>query len=436
MNGRTACPGLFPDPVRTRLAALILALCWLLLCTGPLCAQQAASIVERTAHYSIEFEAQSSAPEGDARELGVVLEQAWKGYAQLMRCEPPLSPSAPFRVCVLANRDNWLSALAAVGITPGDAVDYLYFDPLSSTVFLYRQPSRWFTRRLALHGCLQQFHCRAKSKHADLVNAWYVLGLAEQVSQHRWDGKTLELAAHPRITVIDLPWQAARMLDGGLGLDTFAEAGLHRPALSWSLVTFLREGKGSKYRARFDKLALGQTGSKLSGAEFASSMGKAETIFAELQAWLASVQEPLQSICGEFEDLDGRTLWGRAGGEDFAFAIVRADCQELEARISCEPDSAAGLLLEFIDKQHYTFATLSPRGLRVQRCDGAQLVTLGEYQATPNKDGSQVLRASRSEGRVTLFVEQRETASFALGGSRLGFAVEQGAARFVDLRWK
>jgi hypothetical protein len=92
--------------------------------------------------------------------------------------------------------------------------------------------------------------------------------------------------------------------------------------------------------------------------------------------------------------------------------------------------------LEFIDKQHYTFATLSPRGLRVQRCDGAQLVTLDEYQATPNKDGSQVLRASRSEGRVTLFVEQRETASFDLGGSRLGFAVEQGAARFVDLRWK
>jgi len=430
MSADLTCPGRAFWRLRT------LALGWMLLACGALYAQQRATIAERTKHYSIDVEGEGAEREAQARELGAVMEQAWKGYADVLQCEPPLHQPAQFRIRVRSDRASWLSALAAVGIVPEHGLDYLYFDPQSATVYCYQQPSRWLTRRLALHGGLQQFHCKAKSKHADMVNTWFVLGLAEQLSRHRWDGKTLELAAHPLVTAIDLPWQATRLLEGDLRLETFAEAGLRRPALSWAQVTFLREAKEGRHRARFDKLALGQTGSKLSGPEFASSLGKPAQILGEMQSWLASVQEPLQLVCGEFEDLDGHTLLGRAPAHDYSFALVREACSELRARVAPDPDGAAGLLLDFIDPRHYSFATLSDRGILVQRCDGVQSTTLGEYQAMPSKDGSQRMLARRSEGRVTLFVEERETASFEVAGDRLGLAVEKGAARFFGVSWK
>ena len=40
------------------------------------------------------------------------------------------------------------------------------------------------------------------------------------------------------------------------------------------------------------------------------------------------------------------------------------------------------------------------------------------------------------DGRVSVFVEDRETANFALEDEQLGFAVEKGAARFIAVRWQ
>jgi hypothetical protein len=406
-----------------------------------LCSQRAAAlpsqwIPERTAHFAIDGEGEGPEVEAEVRELGVVLEQAWAAYAKLLQAEPVLERPAQFVVRVCADRESWIAAIERTGVVPGANLDSLCFVPERDTAFLYRQPTRWLTRRLALHGTWQQFHYRAKAKHADLVNSWFVLGLAEQLAIHRWNGKQLELGARPRITVLDLPGQAARALDGRDGLEALSEGGMRRPENAWALVSFLREGKGGKYRARFDKLALGHTGSKLTGPEFAATLGKPEQVYGELLAWLGSVQEPLIAACGDWEDLDGRELLGRAPQDDYAFAVVRQAATEVRARFVGEPGSSAGLLLAYEDQQHYTFAALGDRGVVVKRCEGVRLSTLDEFQGMPSKDGTQRLHARRSEGRVTLFVEERETASFEVAGDRLGLAVEKGAARFVEVSWK
>jgi len=395
------------------------------------------STTEKTAHYTVIVAGTNDAAEREAAELAAVLEAAWKQFAEILHAEPALEAPSAFIVDVEADKQGWLDALHARGADQDPKLDTLCYVPERDLVVLYRQPSVWFTRRLVLHGAFQQFHFRAKAKHADLLNTWFVLGLAEQLSQHRWDGRALELGAHPRITVIDLPKQALSVLGPGeIGLKRFAEDGLREPARSWALVAFLREAKDRKYSGRFDKLALGQTGSKLTGAEFAASMGKAAQISLELRAWLETVQEPLEAACGDWEDLDGRVLLGRAPSDDFAFAVVKESAAEVSARVELKEGSAAGLLLAWTDKHHYAFATVSARGLSVQRCDGEILSALGEFQTPPAVNGVHTLSARRLDRRVTVFALEREIASFELAGERLGLAVEHGAARFSDVTWK
>jgi hypothetical protein len=400
-------------------------------------AQEPTFATAKTAHYTVTVEGARDVAEREALELGAVLEAAWKQFAEIAHAEPALKSPSAFLVKVQADKQSWLDAVSANGVEPGANLDALCYVPERDLVLIYRQPSAWFTRRMALHGAWQQFHCRAKSKHADLVNTWYVLGLAEQISQHRWDGRKLELAAHPRITVIDLPKQALSVFDPSeAGLKRFAEEGLRQPAMSWGLVSFLREGNDQKYRGRFDKLALGQTGSKLTGVEFAASLGKAGQISLEMRAWLESVQEPLEAACGDWEDPDGQVLLARAQSDDFAFALIKAKTAEISARFELTGDSAAGLVLAWTDRHHYTFAAVSDRGISVQRCEGDVLSVLGEYQAPVAVNGSHMLRAYRLDQRVTLFAQGIEIASTELAGDGMGFAVERGAARFLDVSWK
>ncbi len=402
----------------------------------PAAAQQSQPIVEKTAHFSIDAEGEGERLAAEALELGVVLEQAWTAYVEVLHAEPAQKTPSQFALRLCADRKSWLTALAGVGVTPPAELDALYFLPERNTLYLYRQPTRWLTRRLALHGTFQQLHYRAKSKHTDMVNTWFVLGLAEQLSNHRWDGKALQVAPRLQISMTDLPGQAARVLKESGGVGVFTEANLSKPPMSWALVSFLREGVAGKYRARFDKLALGQTGSKLSGQDFAATLGKTEEIYGEFESWLATVQEPLFAACGDWEDINGREFVGRSTDNDYAFALVRAPCSEVEARFRREIDASAGLVIGFKDKQHYTFAAIDDRGVVIKRCNGDEFKVLGEYQGVPVKNGIHRMRARRVDGRVTVFVEDRETASFALEEEQLGFAVEKGAAHFIAVRWQ
>jgi hypothetical protein len=201
-------------------------------------------------------------------------------------------------------------------------------------------------------------------------------------------------------------------------------------------VGFLREGKERKHRARFDKLALGQTGSKLSGAEFAQSLGKPAQFSRDLEAWLQSVQEPLQAVGGDWEDLDGSMLLGRSPQDDLAFALVKSAAVEVQASFVPPVGSAAGLVLTFRDLRHYTIATIGERGLAVQRCDGVKFETVEEYQTPPCVAGVHTLRARLLESTVTLFAEGVELGSFDVVGPRMGFAVDAGEARFSRVTWK
>lgn len=424
-----------PPPSPPHITGL-LSLALLALSCVPAAAQQSQPIVEKTAHFSIDAEGEGGLLAAEAMELGVVLEQAWTAYVEVLKGEPVQKAPSQFALRLCADRVSWLAALAASGVTPPKELDALYFLPERNTLYLYRQPTRWLTRRLALHGTFQQMHYRAKSKHMDMVNTWFVLGLAEQLSNHRWDGKTLQLAPRLQISMTDLPGQAALVLKDSGGVGVFTEANLSKPAMSWALVSFLREGVAGKYRARFDKLALGQTGSKLSGQDFAATLGKTEEIYGEFENWLATVQEPLFAACGDWEDIDGREFVGRSTEKDYSFALVRAPCSEVEARFRRETDASAGLLIAFKDKQHYTFAAIDARGVVIKRCNGDEFRILGEYQGVPANKGVHRMRAVRKDGRVTVFVEDRETASFALEEERLGFAVEKGAACFIAVRWQ
>lgn len=403
---------------------------WLVLCAalaGPLTAQspEPSHTTATTTHYALRVEGDRL----EADELGRMLEEAWPVFQGFFKAQPELARDAQLGLRVYATGQRWLDALLTDRTTPPSGARLAWFSPVTRTVYVERQASEYVTRALVLYGACVQFHALAKVKNRDL-DAWYVHGLAESFATHAWDGEHVKLGVSPRICVIDHPALALEALGGERsGLDAWTVERLQIPYVRWSAVRFALYGAKGKYRSRLEKLALGHTGSKVSGEDFMRSLGREKSIASEFHEWLVGAQMPFEAVRGDWEDLlDGRIVARPAAGR-IAIACARKRFDELVTAFDPPRDrsTSIALVLRLVDAQDYTLLHIKPPGAFLEQYRKDELMRTEPFVFDGYGPGPIAISARRDGQQVSVRVDGRDFGPFEVESARLGLAVLGGS---------
>jgi hypothetical protein len=212
-------------------------------------------------------------------------------------------------------------------------------------------------------------------------------------------------------------------------------------------------GEQGKYRAKYEKLALGYTGSKLSGAEFVRSLGREKDVTAEFQRWLLASQMPFEIGMGEWEEKpDGRIVGGSGYGDVVAAASLREPFKRLTCRVEGlkHPRTSSGVLLAWIDAKNYVFARFIPPFVASEWIKDGEQVDVQQWKL-PNPAADSVVvelaiqevkadpikkRVNERPGLVTFDVDGKRIDVVHVPIGRLGLATLGGACDFTEVRWQ
>jgi hypothetical protein len=368
----------------------------------------------------------------EAARFGRILEAAWPTFREFFHAEPPLAPGNRLAIRVYDTRDACLAGAMGDGTAMPPKKEPAWFSTKTGTVYLYRQTSDWYTRYLVIYGACMQFHALAKPKHKDL-DEWYTHGIAESFAVHAFDGARLELATSPPVSSADHAARALEKLGGRiLGLDPFTEERLEDPSVRWALVRFATSASGGKHRARFEKLALGASGSKVSGYDFMRSLGREKEIAEEFTAWLLAAQAPLEIVTSDWEAMPDGRIVGRSAAAAQAMCLAKPRFRSLEADVETPTDPDAGtpgILFGFRDERNYAVAKLRPPVLFVEHIlDGRQHG--GDSIPIPTPGGSHHVKVTSDGARVVLEIDGRSLDPMEVPEGRIGLVSIGGASTF------
>lgn len=284
-----------------------------------------------TAHYSL----MGWGTETEVRGWGEVLEQTWMELEKVLGARPKLAAGERLDFRMYADEAARLEGLLADKQSVPTAAVPAWFSPFDKVLYAYRAPSVVYTRMMVIYGAVLQFHGLCKEKNLDLDATWYVHGLAQTMCVHAWDGKRVELAVTPRLCVIDYPAKALEALGGKrFGADPWNEERMRDPYVNWAAVRFALYGANNKYKPKYQKLALGHTGSKMSGADFLRSLGREKDVTQEFRDWLVAAQYPLAIAHGDWEDRpDGRIVGGSLDAKEMGVVVLREPRTSLTVRM-------------------------------------------------------------------------------------------------------
>ena len=384
----------------------------------------------RSKRYSVLY----AGSEERARELSRVLEEAFSEFDEYLG-RAPKTKALPLELRVYADREHWLEGIEGDGIVLPDGIDTLWFELQSGVIYAYEQGTPWLTRAFALHGAFQQFHYAARSKDRDLAHTWYVLGLAEHLSIHRWNGRRLTLGADPVVCWKDMPALALDDL-GALrtSLSRLAEDDCNDAVISWALVSFLSSGVDKRRQKRFRKLALGLQGSKMTGEQFAHSLGDPAEFSRELEEWLAGTQIPWEPVQGDWEDIGGGELVVRPNGAT-AVALLKHRPDRVRVEVRAEPLARFGFILGWEDAANHTRVEVETHWLKVLRVRDGDPVVVDDL-AIERRD-SRILKLERTEDGADLISVGRDAELVVEAGEgKRGLWIYNGDARFLDLEWR
>ena len=211
------------------------------------------------------------------------------------------APNGPLPIALFPDRGHFCDALARDGqsIVEGGG----YYAPENRTVYLFNQPSVYYTRHLLLHEATHQFHLLAATENRMPKATWYVEGLADYFAMHNWDGTRLHCGVVPVVSLEDYPAAALKTIEKNGGHPTWlrhiidGRETASRP-LSWALVHFLMH----RDRGAFRRLGtrLNQSSQPLS--DFRETTGPVDRKFArEFHRWVADHQQPWSIVWTEWQ---------------------------------------------------------------------------------------------------------------------------------------
>ena len=416
--------------------ALLLTLL-LLACAGPLAADdpELPVVPYETAHYRIQLEGSKV----EAEEAGLVLEAAYKGLAAWFGKEPDLEKGERLEVRYLATRASWEAAMRADGLTPPtDAGGY--YSPGNRTLYMFRQPTEYFTRVLLVHEATHQFHFLARTRNKAPSARWYTEGLAEFLSWHQWDGETMVLGVRPWVTLKDHAKVALEKVQAeSFDLKAMAQkdewAGY--PA-SWALFRYLATGRKGKPLKGFETFCRKMDRGGTAGSLFKNLFGGAKKVRGDFVAWLEAEQQPWAHTFNQWEDLGEGRMRGHAGV--VSFCRLKQNAKQLEAKLELPADGAwrAGLLLHFVDSKDYVVALADHnRNLHIDRRSDGRWKRLATYRIKRQPPGRMLAWEARRTGAgVSLTVAGKKYGPWNWPTSSLGLAVDSSDLRFHEVSWR
>ena len=384
-------------------------------------------VLERTtAHYALRV----AAPEAQTAELAAVLEAAWPKLAAFFRAEP--KGKKKLEIEVYSSRADWARGILDDGVSQPAEADRSWFSNRSKKLYVYRSPIDYVTRAHLIYGATLQFHALAKSKNLDLDRDWYVHGIGEMLSSHTWNQGVLELEVERRISTIDLAALARDKVRGAVRPWSLERIAL--PSVRCMAVRFARERFGSK----FEKFALGGTGSKVDGRDFLLSLGSEARLGADFTSWLEGVQLPLDVLSWEFQELaDGRIL-GLPPPNEVAACRLKEAARSFEATIPVGAGTAGSgaLMLALEPPFEFDAVRFTDGAAYLERySEGAR----GRSEKLPlprSANGKVRARAEREGGLVRILADGVVVHEMPIEAAVFGLVAVTGAVEFENVAWQ
>ncbi len=396
--------------------------------------------VVQGAHYELRYAGERS----EAETFLAVLEAAWPQYEAFFGAAPKLTDDERLVVHFARDRAGFERAIRADGTRPPGTAGGYYW-PGSRTAYLFRQPTRYYTRALLIHECAHQFHYLATTGNRNPKASWYTEGVAEHLCWHEWDGEQLTLGLRPAISLKDYPAAAAKEIeaqDFDLAEAVASAHGTSRP-VGWALVHFMVTADEHVRPARFLRFRRAMDKGAEPGRCFERHIGNAEKLLPVLRAWLRTKVQPWEHVFDHWEAQGPGRFRGTAGVVSLCAHRTGAKAIEAQLRVPIEGRFKGGLVLHFTSAKDYTVALVNWRGgVEVNRRVNGRWRRLGwQRVAPPTRGGLLALRATRVPGGVTLEVGgtrigpfRQPEGHFALPGKRLGLCLERSTLEFEQVR--
>jgi len=385
-----------------------------------------------TPHYSLLAQADIGRTEGFAR----MLEAAWEEYARFFGAEPELSAGERLRVRFFRDHAAYRAGLAADGLS-GVSGSGGYYEPSTSTAYLFDQPTRYFTQTLLLHEAAHQFHGRSRDLSSDLP-FWYREGVAEYLSRHDWDGRCVRLGVRPLVTQEDSPAQALAMLESGaISMANLVDQSTpaSRP-LAYSMFRYFSHVDSGALATIFRRFRTSVDNGGDPMAAFSESLGTPASHDAPWLAFLRDDQEPMTTIVLEHAHIGPTSL--DAFSEYFSIAIVKQPVTRFETSFRVPDDAgwSGGIVLGYEGPSRFEAIVVRESG-RLQRFDVAEGARWNDVDAAPSSvDGRYAFAVAYSPGRVAVTINGSSWDFETTLPPISGVAVDSGSLRFEHIRWE
>ncbi len=383
-----------------------------------------------TKHYQLIFDMPQKRRDDWAR----LAECAWTAYAKELGQKPKSKPGKRPIVRFYRDRHEWLRGMERDQEFPLPGFNYVFYSRKQDTLYLHDEANTYHGRKMFLYGLFLQFHVKLKSKNQYLGQEWFITGMADALSTHRWDGEQLELGArmplmeNNRASLGIARGLLQRLADGELSSEDLSDWDVR-----WALSSFLLFGEGGKYRKLFHKSALGKSGSMLLGRDFMSGIGDVKAIVEQMGAWVRGRALALEPVWGTWDD-EGLWLTGRPLSRDSsAVALGGLQCRTISAKITPLYAGEVGLVLDWIDPESYTLAVIRDMSLVIVQVSEDGSVELGWAELPASRAKAVELRAELDAYRVKVFVAGKLLGSWPVEAQRLGLYSREGKGLFAEL---
>lgn len=386
-----------------------------------------------TKHYDVWVE---GTPE-ETEQIGFVLEQAWNGFDAFFGLHP--DPTKRLKLKLYATEAAFLDAAWSDGAIVPPQCRPAFWSDMSGAMYAYGSPSSYTTRKAILFVACLQFHALAKAKNKDLPREWYEAGLAHAFSRHTWDGKKLTLMTRPLVEPVDFPLRALKLIeDDPAGLPQLIDAEAPDPISCWAAIGLCIGAGHARYRAAFDKYALGATGSKLPGRDFLKTLGNPTALARELHAWLLDEQTPFEMVSAEWEDRGGRTLSGEAEVGKRALCILKSiEPDVIECTLGELPKlrARAGLVTGYFGPGDLVLISVVAPSVTIDVWMDFKLVHTDSIEIPGDHVKERRLKLTRKGPAAQIEIDGIPFAPRELPQGRNGFFVESIRADFRNVGW-
>ena len=391
-------------------------------------AVNAASDIVST-HYQLLSEGHAS----EAQEMSNVLEAAWPQFTIFFQGAPKIRQEK-LRIYFFNTRESWLGKLAEDGHqAPNDGVGGRYFHA-NKTCYLYRQPTRYYTRCLLLHEAAHQFHYLTRRIDEEISASWYMEGVAEHLSLHHWDGQTLQLGALP-VSIENYPGKALNtMTSTPRPLVAMIQNGQTNRPLSAMVIRYL----ATKEPKKFPRFAKAIEKANASNRLFQRTFGDYASFSKPFLDWLKSHQEPLDIRFDARERTGQKSLFGHSN-DRISLATFDEDVSLVQCRIPNRRGETGrvGFVLSYRAQEDFTVALVD---------QNAQLEILTrvpnswkrvERKALAPLPGSEIrLAAKRDDTGVSLLINDERLGPYTLPNGSLGLVIDSCEVHFTGVSWR